>query len=98
MPPARPRRNWRRIRRWIAAVTLIVVIIGAGALAGLVFILHNNAFRQYVLRAANARIREALGAEVHIGVFSLLLSRVTPSLELYDVVVSGATPYQSPPL
>ena len=31
MPPARPRRNWRRIRRWIAAITLIMVIIGAGA-------------------------------------------------------------------
>ena len=98
MPPARPRRNWRRIRRWIAAITLIMVIIGAGALAGLVFIFHNNSFRQYVLRAANARISDALGAEVHIRDFSLRLSRVTPTLELYDVVVNGASPYQDPPL
>ena len=32
MPPARPRRNWRRIRRWIAAITLVMVIIGAAKL------------------------------------------------------------------
>ena len=51
-----------------------------------------------MLRAANARISDALGVEVHIRDFSLRLSRVTPTLELYDVVVNGAPPYPDPPV
>jgi translocation and assembly module TamB len=73
--------------------TLVVV-----ALIGTVALLHNDAFHQYVLRIARKKLNEVTGVELRMRDFSLNLSGLSPSVDIYDVVIEGAPPYQTPPL
>jgi translocation and assembly module TamB len=59
-------------------------------------LLHNHSFRQYLLRIALPRISRALNTEVRIRDFSLQLSYVAPSLNMYDIVVESPSPQQAP--
>jgi translocation and assembly module TamB len=91
-PPQRSRRRIRIIGRIVGSVFIIV----AGALAGFVLLLQNHSIRQYLLRIALPRISRRLNTEVRIRDFSLQLSFMTPSLNMYDIVVDSAPPQQMP--
>jgi translocation and assembly module TamB len=93
VPPRR--RNWKRVAAWIGVglVTLIAVF-----LIGSVALLNNNAFRQYLLRIAHTRLSEAVGIQLKMRDFSVHLSGLSPAVDMYDVVIEGAPPYQSQPL
>jgi len=73
-------------------VLILVLFVGIFAL------LHNNSFRQYLLRIAQTRLTEATGLDLKMRDFSVHLSGISPAVDMYDVVIDGAPPYQSPPL
>jgi translocation and assembly module TamB len=75
-------------------MTTLVVI----ALIGIFALLHNDAFRQHVLRIARTKLNEATGVEFRMRDFSVHLSGLSPSVDMYDVVIDGAPPKQIPPL
>ena len=89
----------QRTKRWIGIIGLIAgaaTMLVVGLLAGFVVLLHNHSFRQYLLRIALPRISRNLNAEVRIRDFSLQLSFVTPSLNIYDIAVDSTPPYRTP--
>jgi translocation and assembly module TamB len=95
-PPPPPRRpSWQRILGWtFAGIGLLLVLI----VVGIYVLLHNARFHQYMLRTAIQQTSSALGTNVHARDFKLTWSGISPTLDLYDVVVDGAPPYTSPPL
>jgi len=75
-----------------------LVVLAAGLWIGLIILLQNQGFRQYLLRVAHAKVTEALGTNFQMRDFAFHLSWATPTVDMYDVVVDGAAPYQTPPL
>jgi translocation and assembly module TamB len=71
---------------------VILLLIGAVAL------LQNQSFRQYLLRIAHTKLSEAAGVELRLRDFAVHWSGISPAVDMYDVVVAGAAPYQDPPL
>jgi len=94
-PSPRRRRNWTRIVAWTVAGLAGLILLLAIAIVGL---LHNEAFRQYLLRIAHSKLSEAVGIELRIRDFSVHWSGMSPAVDMYDVVVNGAAPYTNPPL
>jgi len=88
-------RNWRRIAAWISAA---LILLTAVAWVGLFALLRNNDFRQYLFRIAQTKIRETAGVDVKMRDWSVHLSGFSPAVDMYDVVIDGAAPYQTPPL
>jgi translocation and assembly module TamB len=80
---------------WIAGS---LVVVSSILLIGIVALLHNNAFRQYLLRIAHTKLSEAVGIELKMRDFSVHLSGLSPAVDMYDVVIDGAPPYTTPPL
>ena len=74
------------------------MVLVAGLWIGLLVLLQNQGFRQYLLRIAHAKVTEALGTNFEMRDFAFHLSWATPTVDMYDVVVDGAAPYQTPPL
>lgn len=77
----------------ISLLVLIVLIV-----IGIQFLLHSDKAHQYVLRTAQQKATEALGSNVRVGNYDLSFSGISPTLDLYDVVIAGADPYPEPPL
>ena len=73
------------------ALTLLIVL-------GLVVLMHSERFHNYLLKTAQQRASEALGSQVQMQNFAFHLSGLSPTVDLYGVVVHGATPYADPPL
>jgi len=95
-PPAPPRRPlWQRLLLWIGGGILILIIL---VVVGVYVLLHNRSFHNYVLRTAQQKATAALGTDVHLQEFALNFSGISPTLDLYGVVVDGAAPYATPPL
>ena len=92
--PAR-RSRWKRVAAWTAGILLFFII---GAVLTIYVLLHNESFHQYVLKKAEQQAFAALGTQVHARDFALHFRGISPSLDLYDVVVAGANPYPNPPL
>jgi translocation and assembly module TamB len=94
--PAAPRRaRWKKVIAWTAGVVLFLII---AAVITVYVLLHSNSFHQYVLKKAEQQAMAALGSQVHARDFALHFHGISPSLDLYDVVVNGANPYPTPPL
>ena len=93
--PQPPRRRWRKVVAWAAAAIGILVVI---VVVGIAVLLHNPRFHAYMLRIAQQKATAALGSELRVRDFSLHWSGMSPAIDLYDVVVSGAPPYADPPL
>jgi uncharacterized protein involved in outer membrane biogenesis len=92
-PPQPPRRRMKIVFR-IAAT---ILILAAGLVVVFVALLNNHSFRQNLLRITLPRISRALGGtDVRIQDFSLQLSPTTPLLDLYNIVIDGTPPDQSP--
>jgi translocation and assembly module TamB len=94
-PAAPPRARWKRVVAWTAGVVLFLII---AAVITVYVLLHSNSFHQYVLKKAEQQAMAALGSQVHARDFALHFHGISPTLDLYDVVVNGANPYPTPPL
>jgi translocation and assembly module TamB len=95
-PPRSPRRPlWQRILFWtgVGLVTLLLLVV-----VGVYVLLHSRSFHGYVLTTAQQKATQALGAPVHMQEFALNFSGISPTLDVYGVVVDGAAPYANPPL
>lgn len=79
----------------MAGILLFLII---AAVLTVYVLLHNGSFHQYVLRTAQEKITAALGSQVRARDYALHFNGISPSLDLYDVVVDGAKPYPTPPL
>jgi translocation and assembly module TamB len=60
--------------------------------------MHSERFHNYLLKTAQQKASEALGSQVQIQAFAFHLSGLSPTVDLYGVVVHGAAPYTDPPL
>ena len=94
MPPRR-RALWKRVLRGIAAAIGILIILLA---IGIVVLLHNASFHNYVLRTVQQRASAALGSEVQLQNYKLTWSGISPTVDMYGLVVHGAAPYPDPPM
>jgi translocation and assembly module TamB len=80
---------------WIAGGLFVLIAL---SLIGIVALLRNDAFRQYLLRVALTKLNETVGIELKMTDFSVHLSGFSPTVDMYDVVIGGAAPYQKTPL
>lgn len=77
--------------------------IGIGALIVLVVLvtavlLRSDRSHAYLLRTAQQKATEALGSQAQMRDFAVHWSGISPTIDLYGVVVQGAAPYPHPPL
>ena len=91
----RRKRRWKRVVGWIVAGVGILIIL---LVAAIFILLHNARFHQYMLRTAQEKTSAALGARVEAQNYVLSWSGISPTVDLYKVVVYGAPPYSTPPL
>jgi translocation and assembly module TamB len=92
-PPRR--RRWRRLLGWIAIIVvslILAIVVGIGSL------LHSDKFHDYVLRTAQQKITASLGSNVQVQNYTLSFHGISPTLDIYGLVVHGAQPYPDPPV
>jgi translocation and assembly module TamB len=94
-PTAIRRRHhpWRRFFAWAGVVILGLIVIVAVGITGL---LHSRRFHNYLLAKAQAMVTQSLNTRVDVQNFALHFSPL--GLDVYGVVVHGASPYPNPPL
>jgi translocation and assembly module TamB len=94
-PSPKRRVNWKRVVAWTVGgfVVLLLLIV-----VGITVLLHNAGFHSYVLRTAQQKAAEALNTQVQLQNYTLQWSGISPTLDLYGVVIHGANPYPNPPL
>jgi len=63
-----------------------------------VVLLNSARFHRYLLQTAERQASTALGVRVEARDYTLHWSGISPAVDLYNVVVSGAAPYSTPPL
>ncbi len=85
-PPAR----WKHLLAWTGGILggLIILLV-----FGVYVLLHSARVHAYVLRTVQAKAGIALGSDVRLRDYGLRWSGINPTLELYDVSISGAPPY-----
>jgi translocation and assembly module TamB len=96
-PPQEPAKRplWKRLLLWGGAALLLVILLVFG---GIEYILHSNRVHRYILNTAQQKATESLGSDVKVGNYALNFSGISPTIELYNVVVAGGDPYPNPPL
>ncbi len=98
-PPEEPehprKRRWTRVVAWIFGGIAILILLIAVAI---IVLLHSDRFHRYILATAQARVSAALGSQVRARDFHLSWSGISPTVDLYDIVVNGAAPYPTPAL
>ena len=101
--PARPHRvdgtppsgRWRRALSWtLAAFVLLAVVL----VAGVAILLHSQRFHEYVLTRVRQTATESLNVPVEVQNYALHFSGISPTVDVYGLVVHGAAPYADPPL
>ena len=60
-------------------------------------LLHNARFHRLLLETAQQKLSEALNSQVQMRDFTFHWSGMSPTVDLYGVVVDGAAPYADPP-
>src|SRR5262249_17559718 len=88
-------RNWRRTLLWINGVLTVVLTV---IFIGLFVLLQNHSFQHYVLKVVHQEILDATGINLQMKDFSLHLDGLSPSVDLYNVVVEAAPPYNDAPV
>jgi translocation and assembly module TamB len=68
------------------------------AVIGIAILRHSQRFHAYLLRVSQQKASEALGSQVQMRDFAFHWSGLSPTLDLYGVVIQGAAPYIDPPL
>ncbi len=84
----------RRLDRGPASSALLVLIV----LGIVLLLLHSERFHAYAAANCTAKSQEALGSQVQMRDFAVHWSGISPTVDLYGVVVHGAAPYSDPPL
>lgn len=87
--------RWKKIVTWIAGGLGVLIAL---AVITITVLLHSPRFHDYLLRVAQQKASEALGSQVQMRDFALHWSGLSPTLDLYSVVIHGAAPYVDPPL
>jgi translocation and assembly module TamB len=82
-----------RLLAWVAAGAVFAVIL---VLVASVALVNTDGVHRYLLRLTQRKASEALGVRVQLENFTLHPGSL--SLDLYGVRISGASPYQDPPL
>ncbi len=80
---------------WTMAALLGLVVIG---IVGVVVLLHSQRFHDYVLTEARSAASQSLGVPVELQDYALHFSGISPTVDLYGLVVHGAAPFTNPPL
>ena len=91
----RPRPVWKRVLRWVAAGLGILVLL---IVIAVLVVLRSTRAHQYILSKVEQQVTTALGTQLRVRDFALHFAGISPTLDLYNVVVSGAAPYPNPPL
>ncbi len=68
------------------------------ALITITVLLRSQRFHDYLLRVSQQKASEVLGSQVQMRDFAFHWSGLSPTLDLYGVVIHGAAPYGDPPL
>jgi len=92
-PARRGTRLAVKIAAWCVGSILVLILLLGCTLAVL---LHSARFHQYLLQTVRSRASEALGVRVQLRDFKLGLAAL--HLDLYGLIVDGASPYANPPL
>ena len=80
---------------WVAAgVGAFVVLV----VFGIAVLLRSERFHGYLLRTVQQKASEALGSKAEMRDFAVHWSSISPTVDLYGVVIHGAAPYSDPPL
>jgi len=87
--------SWHRIVLWTLAALAGVIVVLVIAVSA---VLHSQRSHDYVLTKARQNATESLGVPVELQNYALRFSGISPTLDLYGLVVHGAPPYASPPL
>lgn len=61
-------------------------------------LLHSERFHNYLLRAAQQKATEVLGSQAQMHDFAIHWTGISPTVDLYGIVIHGAAPYSDPPL
>jgi translocation and assembly module TamB len=80
---------------WGGAVLLLIILL---VFAGVEYVLHSNRAHNYILNTAQQKVTESLGSDVKVGNYALNFSGISPTVDLYNVVINGADPYPTPPV
>lgn len=92
-PIQHPRHRWRRFFAWTGVAILLLLIAVVVTVAVL---LHSQRFHRYVLAKVESTASDKLNARVDLQNFALHFSPL--SLDVYGVVVHGASPYTNTPV
>src|SRR5581483_5398174 len=93
-PPVRhPRHRWRHFFAWTGLAILLLVLAVAVTVAVL---LHSPRFHRYVLAKVQTTAADSLNTRVVLQNFALHFSPL--SLDVYGVVIHGASPYTDTPV
>lgn len=93
--PHRHSSRWKRVVLWtLGGIAVLILLV----VAAVVFLLHSSRFHSYALRTAQEKATAALGSEVQAQNFGLRFHGVSPTLDLYNVVIHGSGAHPNPPL
>lgn len=95
VPGRRKRSRWKTVLAWVAGVIAVLVIL---IVVAAVVLLHSKTAHQYALRVMQQKASAALGTTVSMRGFALHFSGISPTVDLYDIVIAGSPPLSSPPL
>jgi translocation and assembly module TamB len=87
--------RWQHITLWIAALLaglVAIIVVGIAAL------LHSQRFHSYSLTEFQRSASESLSVQVELQNYALHFDGISPTVDLYGLVVHGAAPYSNPPL
>ena len=83
----KPRKPWTRIIAWVAAgLGLLILLLGVGVVA----LLQNSHFHQYLLRKTDQIASAQLGTRVTLQNFSIHIAEL--GVDLYGLTIDGAEP------
>ena len=94
-PAPKRGRKWTKLVAWIAGGFAILVVL---VVVALTILLHSDRFHAYLLRTTQQKASDAFGSQVEMRDFAFHWSDMSPTVDLYGVVVHGASPYPDPPL
>jgi translocation and assembly module TamB len=84
-----------RIAACIAGGLLVLIAI---LFVCIVELVHTDAFHQYLLHIAQMELSKTAGIQLRMRDYSLHLSVISPSVDMYDVVLDGERPSRAAPL
>jgi len=78
----------------LAAFAVLAVVL----VAGIAILLHSQRFHDYLLARVRQTATESLNVPVEVQNYTLHFDGISPTVDLYGLVVHGAAPYADPPL